>query len=129
MALALSMSAYAKQPEMRTEVLEDGVLFISDGNIGNSTVVLRGPGQYVTTLRFDAGTDPFIDARFVNGKPLADGLYKYELVSSPRKMAFAPADKRNEFSGITDPKNSPVSGSFRVVHGVVVDPYLEESDK
>ena len=127
LAVGLSTSALADQPDWRTEVLSDGVIFVADGTQGATTVSLAGPDLLGTRIKFGAGSDPFIDINNVNGLVLQDGLYKYELVSSPRQAADAAGVDRNAFSGLSNRKISPYSGSFRVINGVVVDPYLEEA--
>jgi hypothetical protein len=128
LALGISTSTLASQSDMRTEVLEDGVLFITNGSNGASTLTLRGPGDYNARMNFAAGRNAFVDIANVNGKALSDGFYKYEIVFSPRQAArLASGADRNAFSGVTAAKSSPVSGNFRIVDGLVVDPYLEET--
>jgi hypothetical protein len=134
LTLGLSLTAEARPP-FEPEVLADGILFWPSAAAGVSTVSLKGPGKLISRMDFAAGEVPFVDIHFVNGKPLPDGLYKYEIVAAPVAGPNLTASgkgkgrgnvDRNAFTGMTDPKVSPVSGTFRVVDGEVVDPYLDE---
>ncbi len=137
-ALWICAPALAAQPAFTPAVLEDVVLFESNQQLGQSSISLKGPGTFMTKLNFEAGAMPFIDINYVNGAALADGLYKYEITTAPvarwsltagsRGSGKTPSysGDRNAFSGMTDPKNSPVSGTFRVVNGITVDPNLKE---
>ena len=129
----ISLPAMAKDDSMQAIHAVDGVMFESLKGHGASAVSLRGPGGYVANLNFEAGQSPFIDVLNVNGMALADGLYKFEVFTSPlaREGLAGFGGKsvsidRNAFSGITDPKKSPMSGSFRVMNGEILDPELAE---
>ena len=137
-ALWICAPALAAQPVVTPVVLEDVVLFESSQQLGQSTISLRGPGTFMTKLDFEAGAMPYIDINYVNGAALADGLYKYQITTAPvarwsltagsRGSGKTPSysGDRNAFSGMTDPKISHVSGTFRIVDGITVDPNLQE---
>jgi len=63
---------------------------------------------------------------------LTDGSYKYEAwpvpaVSYSREESARMPD-RNSLKNTTGPRVSPVSGSFRIVDGIIDDPELVEYD-
>ncbi len=133
--MMVSLPLLAKNDLMNPVLMEDGVFFESFESHGASTLSLRGPGTFQTKMNFAQGESPFIDITNVGGKGLADGLYKYEIAIAPATIqrgglesnqSIRLSSDRNAFNGMTDPKKSPISGTFRIQDGALVDSSLAE---
>lgn len=108
----------------------DGVLFEANDNNTDFILNVSGPANSAFAKQYLSSGRIFININNEDGGPLADGLYKYEAQAVP---AFAISREesskmpdRNVLMGKSDPKSSPVSGNFRVLDGMVVDPLFEE---
>lgn len=108
----------------------DGVLFEANDNATDFTLNVSGSANSAFAKKYSSSGPIFININSEDGGPLPDGLYKYEAQVVP---AFAISREessklldRNVLVGKSDPKSSPVSGSFRVLDGMVVDPLFEE---
>lgn len=98
----------------------------------NLNVVLAGPEGYRKEMRQTADEAAFIETRDVDGTTLPDGLYHFEAWTEPQKLVTrSPDDPRaGRDAGLERTArvfSDTVSGSFRVVDGVIVDPSLEEA--
>lgn len=109
-----------------------GILFELKGGDADLQLSVSGPGNIAYARRYVAADSVFLDITNANGKALGDGLYKYEARPIPaitisREESSGMMD-RNVLYGKTDAKISPVSGTFRIVHGAVIDPSVNEYD-
>lgn len=108
----------------------DGVLLLAeDSNLGMQ-VSIAGPDNSVSTRTFAAFDPAFLFVKDTNGQALSDGLYRYEIwpvpaVSYSREESSA-MPNRNDISLKNGPSVSPVSGSFRISKGLIVDSELVE---
>jgi hypothetical protein len=98
----------------------------------NLKIVLVGPDGYRRTISHAADEAAYIETRDAEGSALADGLYRYEAWTEPRKLVSrSPDDPRaGRDAGLdkaTEVATQTVSGGFLVVDGVIVDPNLEET--
>ncbi len=132
--LLVASTAYAKGIGNDTTIQvfthPDGVLFEVKGSDVDLQLNVSGPGNTVFTQRHAYANSVFLDIKKADGKALTDGLYKYEArpipaVTMSRQESSGMQD-RNVLHGKTDAKMSPVSGTFRIVNGSVVDPDLDE---
>ena len=108
----------------------DGILFDVRGGDVDLQLNVSGPGKAVFSERYAYAESVFFNINDASGVALPDGLYKYEArpipaVTISREESSRMPD-RNVFYGKTDAKMSPVSGTFRIVNGGVVDPNLDE---
>lgn len=93
---------------------------------------VAGPNGYRTTQKYGSDATGFFETQSAEGVVLADGLYKWEAWTTPKDMI-----SREESSAMPDRNNMTlsnnssgpgrISGSFRVVDGLIVDPDREES--
>ena len=130
--LALSvagMPVSAGESPILPLVLHDGVYFEADEFSGGMSLRVKGPDQFIWNGTVDKGESMFLDATNLNDKALPDGLYKYELVMTPAVLVnrgTMSVAEQNAFRSANAVKRSPISGSFRVVNGAILDPYEEE---
>jgi len=131
-AASVNSKGVGNDVALQATTYADGVLFES-GNAGlEYTLKVSGPAN-VTIERQTKFSEPsFISIRNEEEGPLPDGLYKYEARVIPAftisREESSKLRDRNVLNGKTEPKLSPVSGNFRIVNGVVLDPDLEEFD-
>lgn len=132
--LLLATSVSAKSPvnniEIRAVTVEDGVTIETIENNQAFSLNLSGPAGLNYSKSYRQAETAFIDINNVDGKPLADGLYKYEIKALPatrisREESSTMPD-RNDLKWKSSTKASPVNGNFRVVNGWVVDDQIEE---
>jgi len=110
-------------------VMNDGVYFDAGDFSGGMNLRVKGPGDFYWNGNADRGESMFLDATNLKGKALPDGLYKYELVMTPAVLVnrgTMSVAEQNAFRSANAVKRSPISGSFRVVNGAILDPYEEE---
>jgi len=93
---------------------------------------VSGPKGFSLSQKYAANELAYIDVVDARGSRLADGLYKYEIRPVPtvmitREESSAMPD-RNELYHKAQIEVSPVSGSFRVLDGRIVDDLAVESD-
>ncbi len=108
----------------------DGVLLVANNRDINLQLTVSGPGNYRSAQRYSSADPVFLDINNANGKPLADGFYKYEAwpvpaVTYSREESSSMPD-RNSLMNTTGPKVSSASGNFRIVNGLIDDPELVE---
>lgn len=108
----------------------DGVLFESSDNSTNYQLNVAGAGDSGYQRSYETSGYLFLDTSAGEDGQLADGLYKYEArpipaVTISREDSSAMSD-RNSLVGKTTAKVSPVSGTFRILNGKVVDSMIEE---
>lgn len=108
----------------------DGIVFDVKGGDVDMQLDVSGPGQVAFSRRYAYADSVFFNITNARGVALPDGLYKYEARPLPaltisREESSRMVD-RNTIYGKTDPKVSPVSGTFRIVNGGVVDSGLDE---
>jgi hypothetical protein len=87
-------------------------------------LTIAGPGEYYVRREFQPGAPIHFDANVAGRAPLADGIYKYELLT----LAAASATSQNaEQRGLAPSVASPVqSGSFSILDGSIVRQDIEE---
>jgi len=130
--LALCMagtSVMAGEHPILPLVLNDGVYFDAGDFSGRMSMSVKGPENFYWKGSGERGESMFLDAANLNGAALADGLYVYEMDFIPAvlvnrsNMSVAEQDAHaRSFKNIP----SPISGSFRVVNGAIVEPFEEE---
>lgn len=118
--------------KVATKTYADGILFEADNRDINLQLTVAGPDNARYTQRYSSADPAFLNISNTNGQPLADGFYKYEVwpipaVTYSREESSSMPD-RNSLKNTTGPKVSAVSGSFRIVNGVIDDPELIEFD-
>lgn len=132
--LLLAASVSAKNPvneiKIQAVTVEDGVMIKAVENNQAFSLNLSGPAGLNFSKSYRQAETAFIDINDVDGQPLADGLYKYEIKALPairisREESSTMPD-RNDLKRKSSTKASPVNGSFRVVNGWVVDDQIEE---
>ena len=132
--MLFASGAYAKgtnnDADIQASTHYDGILFDVKGNDVDLQLSVAGPGNFAYSKRYAYAESVFFNTTNARGKALPDGLYKWEAraipaVSISRQESSAMPD-RNVLNGKTDPKMSPVSGTFRIVDGSVVDPNRDE---
>lgn len=134
--LMIATVAYAKgagnNATIQASAHPDGILFDVRGGDVDLQLNVSGPGDVVFTQRHAYAESIFLDIKNVDGKRLADGLYKYEARPMPAVMISREESSkmldRNVLYGKTDAKISAFSGTFRIVNGSVVDPDYDEYD-
>ncbi len=105
-----------------------------------ATLTVTGPEGFVLRREFAAGVSPSFDAVATDGKPLADGVYKYELVASPvldraTRQELANARRTGDDSIVQKLRaegklpSTPMiqSGSFKVAGGAILTQDLPEA--
>ena len=110
-------------------VLNDGVYFDAGDYSGGMNLKVKGPGDFYWNGTADRGESMFLDATNLKGKALPDGLYKYELVMTPAVLVnrdTMSVAEQNAYRSANAVNRSPISGSFRVVKGEVLDQHEEE---
>lgn len=134
-ALLLATGAHAKGADKDGASIQasqhpDGLLFDVKGGDVDMQLTVSGPGKASYSKHYAYAESVFFNINDASGVALPDGLYKYEArplpaVSITRAESSRMKD-RNTLYGKTDPKLSPVSGTFRIVDGGVIDPHYDE---
>ena len=110
----------------------DGVLFEANDNTTDFTLNVSGTANSAFAKQYSSSGPIFININNEDGMPLPDGHYKYEAQVIPAfAMSREESSKlpdRNVLMSKSNPKSSPVSGNFRILDGMVVDPLFEEFD-
>ena len=108
----------------------DGVLFEANDNTTEFMLNISGAANSAFVKQYSSSGPIFININNEEGGPLPDGLYKYEARAIPEftisREESSKLRDRNVLMGKSEPKSSPVSGNFRVLDGMVVDPHVEE---
>ena len=133
--LCMATGAFAKgAPDNNVDIeampYSDGILFDVKAADSDLELSISGPGKMATSKRYTQAKSIFLETVQANGKSMPDGLYKYEARIVPtyvisREESSKMVD-RNVLYGKTDAKSNPLSGTFRVVNGSIVDPELDE---
>ena len=131
LAICTYAQAAGTNSGIQATTYSDGVLFEADNRKTDLQLTIAGPGNSRSTQRYSAADPVFIDINDTNGQPLPDGLYKYEAwpipeVTYTREESSAMPD-RNSLENTTGSGVSAVSGSFRIVNGLISDPELMET--
>lgn len=118
-------AAGPKDPELQVQTYSDFVVFDSLDDTVDLQVNVSGPDGFRLTERRSGAEPAVVDLLDKSGNRLADGLYKYEVyavprVTIPREISSAMPD-RNEVREQIGPGPSPLSGSFRVLDGEIMD--------
>ena len=129
-ALVGNVKAQDVSENIQVELFADFVAIELNNDAFNMNVSIAGPDDYNFTKEYRGSETAFFDLTDARGDAMADGLYKYEIKPVPVKR-FSRAESsampdRNTLHGKSAAKVSPVSGSFRVVDGQVVDAGLFE---
>jgi hypothetical protein len=108
----------------------DGLLFDVKGGDVDLQLDISGPGKAMYSKHYAYAESVFFNINNASGVALPDGLYKYEARPVPAvtisRAESSRMKDRNVLHGKTDAKLSPVSGTFRIVNGGVVDPHYDE---
>lgn len=132
--LSLAASVHSKGvgngAEIQATTYADGVLFEVGGSNSDFTLNVFGPDNVIIERTYSSAEPVFVSITEGDAGSLPDGLYKYEARPIPaftisRQESSRLAD-RNTLIGKSDPKTSPVSGSFRIKNGIVADPNIQE---
>ena len=120
------------RPDIQASTYSDGMQFDVSRGDADLQLEVYGPGGKTYSERYANAESVFFSTNSRKDGSLPDGLYKYEAKSIPavtisREESSKMAD-RNMLREKTDTKNSYVSGTFRIVDGLVVDPDLDEFD-
>ena len=108
----------------------DGILFDVKGGDVDLQLNVSGPGTAFYSRHYAYAESVFFNINDASGAALPDGLYKYEArpipaVTISREESSRMKD-RNVLYGKSAAKISPVSGTFRIVNGGVIDPNYDE---
>ena len=134
-AMAVATGASAKDTEKSGASIQasqhpDGILFDVRGGDVDLQLTVSGPGKAVFSQRYAYAESVFFNINDASGVALPDGLYKYEAKPIPAvtisRQESSRMKDRNVLYGKSDPKVSPVSGTFRIVNGGVIDPNFDE---
>lgn len=129
-ALVGNVQAQDVSNDIQVNRFTDFVAFELNSDAFNMNVSIAGPDNYSFAREYQGSETAFFDLTDASGGAMADGLYKYEIKPVPvRRFSRAESSAmpdRNTLYGKSAAKVSPVSGSFRVVNGQVVDAGLFE---
>lgn len=134
--LLFAVNVYAKGADntasIQATTYADGVLIEAKNSGTDIHLNVSGPANTYFEKRQSSSGAIFIDVNRETEAPLPDGLYKYEAQAIPAftisREESSQLSDRNVLRGKTDPKASPVSGNFRILNGMVVDPDINEFD-
>jgi len=130
MSLAGNVQAQDESAEIQVQLFSDFVAFELNNDAFNMNVTIAGPGDYSLTKEYIGSETAYLDLAGEAGGAMADGLYKYEIKPVPvRRFSRAESSAmpdRNALHGKSAAKVSPVSGSFRIVDGQVVNAGISE---
>lgn len=108
----------------------DGILLEIENHDSDFQLTVAGPGNSRYTRRYSSDEPVFLDINNTNGEQLEDGFYKYEAMPLPAftisREESSKMPDRNSLKNTTGPKVSAVTGSFRIVNGMIIDPELVE---
>jgi hypothetical protein len=137
--LAVPAGAAGPAPLALVEITSAGIEWQPSVQFEKMVLTVSGPGDLILRREFATGVTPSFEA-FVDGKPLPDGAYTFELVASPvldreTRQALARARETGDDSIVTKLRNEgkvprgPLaqSGSFLVRDGAIVAPDLREA--
>jgi hypothetical protein len=127
-----SLQADPASENMTAEVYPDFVVFENLGDDTDLQVRVSGPQGEVLSRRQSGAEPVFVELQDASGQTLADGLYKYEVfavprVTIPREVSAAMPD-RDVHREQVGPGPSPLSGTFRVSNGAIVDALAVEGE-
>lgn len=127
-SLAGNVQAQDVSADIQIQLFSDFVAFELNNDAFNMNVNIAGPADYFYSQTYPGTETAFLDLANANG--MADGLYKYEVKPVPvrqisQRVSSAMPD-RNTLYGKSAPKVSPVSGTFRILDGQIVDAQLPE---
>jgi len=134
-ALVVATGAHAKGVDdggasIQASQHPDGILFDVKGGDVDMQLNISGPGNATFSRHYAYAESVFFNINDASGVALPDGLYKYEARPLPAvtisRAESSRMKDRNVLNGKTDPKISPVSGTFRIVNGGVIDPNYDE---
>lgn len=132
-AIAFATTSFAESKgsgDLQAITYNDGVLIESIDESASYQIKVSGVGNSTYFRSITATGYLFLDASDENG-PLADGLYKYEARPIPSftisREESSKLRDRNILVGKSVAKTSPLTGSFRVLNGEVVDSMLKEN--
>jgi hypothetical protein len=136
LALLLSAAAHSKgvtaHATIQASIYADGILLQANNPEVNLELMIMGPGKERTTRKI-MSSSVFMDIRNLDGEELADGYYKWEAWPTPvvtySREESAVMPDRNSLSHKNSLKVSALSGSFRIVNGLIADPELVEYSK
>ena len=116
--------------EVTINTYADGILLEMDNRDSDLQLTVAGPGDFRFTQRYSSANPVFLDINNANGERLEDGFYKYEAMPLPAftisREESSKMPDRNSLINTTGPKVSAVTGSFRIVNGMIIDPELVE---
>ena len=133
--LLVATGAYAKGTAKRDADIQatthsDGILFEVNVSDSDLELSISGPGNLAQSKHYAYAESVFFQAAKPNGKPMPDGLYKYEARAVPAvKISREESSRmpdRNVFYGKTDAQVNSVSGTFRILNGSLVDSSYDE---
>ena len=130
---AYGKGAGNKGADIEATSFSDGILFDVKVRDADLELSISGPGNMATSKRYAYADSAFYQTTNGKGRSLPDGLYKYEARAVPAvrvsREESSRMEGRNDLHGKTDAKMNPVSGTFRIVNGSVVDPNRDEYGK
>jgi endosialidase-like protein len=134
-ALAVGLLAVpaGAAPLAAVSISPAGLVWQPDGSYEKMTLTVSGPGGLIVRREFGGGVSPAFEPFGVDGKPLPDGDYTYELVATPRldretRRALIVARRTGDDSAVEKLRaagklpSEPLiqSGFFKVSHGSIV---------
>jgi len=130
-AFAGNVQAQDVSTDIQVETFADFVAFQLNNTAFDMNVKVSGPADYSFSRDYSDSQVAYLELQGDSGEVMVDGLYKYEIKPVPvnrisREASSAMPD-RNTLYGKSAPKVSPVSGTFRILDGQVVDPNLVEA--
>ena len=129
-SLAGNVQAQDVSADVQVQLFSDFVAFELDNDAFNMNVTISGPHDYSFTREYSGSETAYLDLAREGGGVMADGLYKYEIKPVPvRRFSRAESSAmpdRNTLYVKSAVKVSPVSGSFRIVDGQVVNAGISE---
>jgi hypothetical protein len=128
---ALTANAKGFGGDIQVETFSDFVMLNMHNEGFDMAVQISGPAGFMESRMLPGSGAAYIDVVNAKGQRLADGLYKYEIkpvpaVSLSREESAAMVD-RNVLVGKSADKVSPVSGSFYIVGGQIMDAQMTEA--
>jgi hypothetical protein len=128
--VAASAQARDISRDIIVETYPDFVAIDLVSDTHNVEYTVTGPGGFHQRQLNALDAAAYVELQSADGATLADGLYKWEAWATPKKII--PREKsmamanRNDFRMSTGAGNSRISGSFRVVDGLIVNPDVVE---
>jgi hypothetical protein len=133
LVVGLGVALNAPASELNQEILvvtyPDFVAFDLVSESHDLETIVVGPEGYRHERRYPSDQTAYLEAQSPDDGALADGLYKWEAWATPRKVipreVSSAMPDRNAMH--TSSRSGRISGSFRVVEGLIVDPDLAEA--